>query len=161
MFFKCKILAQLVKDKIRYFQSKVLPSEIHNFNQYTSGGDDYCPLKNAEALGGMINNNPAHGFIFGWKDATDKIAAPGEKRIYSVDAEGKVVAALHLKNDGTINAAGSKLMINVSGAATINATSINLGGESGAFVLTENSEIKDGEGRICTITSKTTKTKAV
>lgn len=161
MFFKCKTLAHYVKDKIRYFQSKVLSSEIHNFNQYTSGGDDYCPLKNAEALGGMINNNPAHGFIFGWKDATDKIAAPGEKRIYSVDAEGKVVAALYLKNDGTIDASGSKLIINVSGDATINATTINLGGAGGAFVLTENSTILDGENRECTITSNTTKVKAV
>lgn len=161
MFFKCKILTQLITDKIRSFQSKVLFSEVRNFAQYTSGGDDYCPLKNADALGGMLNNNPAHGFIFGWRDATDKIAAPGEKRIYSVDAEGKVVAALHLKNDGTIDAAGSKLTINVSGAATINATTINLGGEGGAFVLTENSTILDGESRECTITSNTTKTKAV
>lgn len=161
MIFKCKILAQSVVNKIRYFKSKVLFSQIHSFTQYTSGGDDYCPLNGAEALGGMINNNPAHGFVFGWIDATDKIAAPGEKRIYSVDAEGKVVAALHLKNDGTIDAAGSKLMINVSGDATIKAASVNLGGDGGAFVLTENSEIKDGEGRICTITSNTTKTKAV
>lgn len=161
MFFKCKILAQSIANKIRYFKSKVLFSQIHNFTQYTSGGDDYCPLNGAEALGGMINNNPAHGFIFGWFDATDKIAAPGEKRIYSVGADGKVVAALHLKNDGTIDAAGSNLAINVSGDASITATSVNLGGVGGAFVLTENSEIKDGEGRICTITSNTTKTKAV
>lgn len=161
MFFKCKILAQSIINKIRFFKSKVLFSQIHNFIQYTSGGDDYCPLNDAEALGGMINNNPAHGFIFGWIDATDKIAAPGEKRIYAVGADGKVVTALHLKNNGTIDAVGSKLAINVSGDATITAASVNLGGAGGAFVLTENSEIKDGEGRICTITSNTTKTKAV
>lgn len=41
------------------------------------------------------------------------------------------------------------------------ANSVNLGGYSGAFVLTENSVITDGEGRTCTIVSNTTKTKAV
>ena len=39
--------------------------------------------------------------------------------------------------------------------------SVNLGGSGGAFVLTENSTITDGEGRTCTITSNTTKTKAI
>lgn len=43
----------------------------------------------------------------------------------------------------------------------INGGIINLGGSDGAFVLTENSVITDGEGRPCTITSNTTKTKAL
>ena len=75
----------------------------------------------------------------------------------TLDTPGAIVVDF----DGTIDAAGSKLTINVSGAATINAASINLGGESGAFVLTENSTILDGESRECTITSNTTKVKAV
>ena len=167
MFLKIKALEYFIKEKIRYFKVKIMAGQLHNFIQYTSGGDDYCPLDNSEALGGMINNNPAHGFIVGWRDFTDKKAAPGEKRIFAVNANNQPVAELHLKNDGKIAVSGSGLVFEVSGDASIKATkatikaAVNLGDEGGAFVLTENSVIKDGEGRVCTITSNTTKTKAV
>lgn len=167
MFLKIKSLEHFIKEKIRYFKVKIMAGQLHNFIQYTSGGDDYCPLDNSEALGGMINNNPAHGFIVGWRDFTDKKAAPGEKRIFAVNANNQPVAELHLKNDGKIAVNGSGLVFEVSGDASIKATTatikaaVNLGDEGGAFVLTENSTIKDGEGRVCTITSNTTKTKAV
>lgn len=161
MFLKTKALEHFINEKIRYFKVKVLAGQLHNFIQFTSGGDDYCPLNNSEALGGMINNNPAHGFIVGWRDFTDKKAAPGEKRIFAVNAKNQPVAELHLKNDGKIVANGSGLIFEVSGDATIKAATVNLGAEGGAFVLTENSTILDGEGRTCIITSNTTKTKAV
>ena len=167
MFLKIKALEHFIKEKIRYFKVKIMAGQLHNFIQYTSGGDDYCPLDNSEALGGMINNNPAHGFIVGWRDFTDKKAAPGEKRIFAVNANNQPVAELHLKNDGKIAVNGSGLVFEVSGDASIKATTatikaaVNLGDEGGAFVLTKNSTIKDGEGRVCTITSNTTKTKAV
>ena len=162
MLFRTKILEMLTNAKTRFFKCRVLANQLHHFTQYTSGGDDYCPLINTEALGGTISNNPAHGFIFGWVDATEKKTAPGEKRIFAVNADNIPVAELHLKNDGKINVSGSGNVINVpEGVATINATTVNLGGDGGAFVLTENSQIMDGENRPCTITSNTTKTKAV
>ena len=176
MFLKLNTLEQLIKDKIRYFKVKIFAGQLHNYIQYTSGGDDYCPLNNSEALGGMINNNPAHGFVIGWRDVTDKKAAPGEKRIFAVDADNKPVAEIHLKNDGKIAVMGSGLIFEVSGdasvkanaltaniaaTATITAATVNLGGEGGAFVLTENSTIKDSQGGDCVITSNTSKTKAV
>lgn len=176
MFLKIKALEHFINEKIRYFKVKILAGQLHNFIQFTSGGDDYCPLDNSEALGGMINNNPAHGFIVGWRDFTDKKAAPGEKRIFAVNAENQPVAELHLKNDGKIAVNGSGLVFEVSGdasvkanaltadiasTATIKAATVNLGAEGGAFVLTENSTIKDSQGGVCTITSNTTKTKAV
>ena len=48
-----------------------------------------------------------------------------------------------------------------SGQVTITADTVNLGGIGGAFVLTENSVIKDSYGGTCSITSNTTKTKAL
>jgi len=174
--FKFKTLEHLIKDKIRYFKVKIFAGQLHNYIQYSSGGDDYCPLDNSEALGGNINNNPAHGFVIGWRDETAKKAQPGEKRIFAVNSDNEVVAELHLKNDGKIAVSGSGLVFEVSGdatvkannltadvtaAATIKAATVNLGGTSGAFVLTENSVIKDSLNGACTITSNTTKTKAV
>ena len=91
MFLKTKALEHFINEKIRYFKVKILAGQLHNFIQFTSGGDDYCPLDNSEALGGMINNNPAHGFIVGWRDFTDKKAAPGEKRIFAVNAENHLI----------------------------------------------------------------------
>lgn len=59
-----------------------------------------------------------------------------------------------------ISMTGGNITIS-GGNVTIDSANVNLGGSGGAFVLTENSEIKDGEGRTCTITSNTTKTKAL
>ena len=175
MFLKAKILEIFTQLKQRSFKINSMMNQTRNVVQFHGGGDDYCPLKTVEGLGGNIGNNPANGFLIAWRDDIERKSFPGEKRIYSatIDEEtGKEVqvAEVYLKNDGTIEISGganvvistnANLIVNSTGTTTINAASVNLGGDGGALVLTENSEIKDGEGRICSITSNTTKTKAV
>ena len=175
MFLKAKILEIFTQLKQRSFKVNSMMNQTRNVVQFHGGGDDYCPLKTVEGLGGNIGNNPANGFLIAWRDDIERKSLPGEKRIYSatIDEEtGKEVqvAEVYLKNDGTVEISGganvvistnANLIVNSTGTATINAASVNLGGDGGALVLTENSEIKDGEGRICSITSNTTKTKAV
>ena len=175
MFLKAKILEIFTQLKQRSFKINSMMNQTRNVVQFHGGGDDYCPLKTVEGLGGNIGNNPANGFLIAWRDDIERKSLPGEKRIYSatIDEEtGKEVqvAEVYLKNDGTIEISGganvvistnANLIVNSTGTTTINAASVNLGGDGGALVLTENSEIKDGEGRICSITSNTTKTKAV
>lgn len=175
MFLKAKILEIFTQLKQRSFKVNSMMNQTRNVVQFHGGGDDYCPLKTVEGLGGNIGNNPANGFLIAWRDDIERKSLPGEKRIYSatIDEEtGKEVqvAEVYLKNDGTVEISGganvvistnANLIVNSTGTTTINAASVNLGGDGGALVLTENSEIKDGEGRICSITSNTTKTKAV
>ena len=175
MFLKAKILEIFTQLKQRSFKINSMMNQTRNVVQFHGGGDDYCPLKTVEGLGGNIGNNPANGFLIAWRDDIERKSLPGEKRIYSatIDEEaGKEVqvAEVYLKNDGTVEISGganvvistnANLIVNSTGTTTINAASVNLGGDGGALVLTENSEIKDGEGRICSITSNTTKTKAV
>lgn len=72
--------------------------------------------------------------------------------------EGDVVMGTNA--GALISMTGNGIIIS-GGNVTINSTAVNLGGSDGAFVLTENSTIIDGEGRECTITSNTTKTKAI
>lgn len=64
-------------------------------------------------------------------------------------------------NSGALISMTSGNITITGGNVTIDSANVNIGGSGGAFVLTENSEIKDGEGRTCTITSNTTKTKAL
>lgn len=183
MFLKAKITKIFKEAKKRCFQINLMARQTSKIIQYDSGGDDYSPLLEVEGLVNFIGNNPRNGFVTGWRDFTERKSEPGEKRIYSITKNpdtGEIiqVAEVHLKNDGSIDINGTadinlnsnaNVNINVNGNAilkasgntTINSPVVNLGGEGGALVLTENSTIKDGEGRLCSIISNTTTTKAV
>jgi len=191
MFQKIKILEIFKNFNLRFFKTSLLSRQIAKIVQFHSGGDDYCPLLECEGLGGSIGNNPSNGFVFAWRDCIERKSQPGEKRIYAIrkdeeTGEIDVVSEIYLKNDGTVEISGGKdltvaingnanftvtgntnlttsgdTIINSTGSATFTGSVVNLGGDDGALVLTENSEIKDGEGRTCTITSNTSITKAV
>lgn len=104
MIQKIQILERLINSCNRYFKANFRAGEVKNALQYHSGGDDYNPPENAEGIGGFIYDNPAHGTVFAYKDNTERIAAAGEKRIYSTNAAGtEVVATVHLKNGGKID----------------------------------------------------------
>lgn len=166
----------------RYFSTTTHAKRATKLVQFHSGGDDYCPLSVNEGLSDCIGQNPADGVVFAWRDDVVRKSEQGEKRLYSVmydkenqvpvyDDSGNLVVGgeIFLKNDGSIEiTGGADVVINTTGNVNIKANSVNieaqavnLGGEGGAFVLTENSSIVDGEGRACTITSNTTNTKAV
>lgn len=103
MIQKLKILVSTIKDFNRYFKVNFRANETKNALQYNSGGDDYNPPGNVEALGGFIFDNPAHGAVFAYKDNTARIAKPGEKRIYATDETGEnVVSSIYLTNTGDV-----------------------------------------------------------
>lgn len=182
MFLKIKLLEIFNKSRLRYFNTTSMSGRASKLVQFLSGGDDFCPSLRHEGLADCIGSNPADGVVFAWRDDVVKTAQEGEKRIYAVkiDPETKepiyddvgnmtVAAEIHLKNDGSIAITGgadlnikSEGDVNIKSTnATIEAETVNLGGAGGALVLTENSTIIDGNGKTCTITSNTTKTKAV
>ncbi|MBQ9149869.1 hypothetical protein IJX73_02950 [bacterium] len=103
MFKKATIFTRLKKDFNRFFQICFIQRQTMNAIQYHSGGDDYNPPNEIEAIGGEIINNPAHSIIIAYKDKTMRISEPGEKRIYATDETGQnVTAEIHLKNNGDI-----------------------------------------------------------
>lgn len=62
-------------------------------------GDDSKPLPHDDALSTSCGSSYV---IFGAFDESNKKAGAGEKRIYSRGSDGKVVAEVHLKSDGSI-----------------------------------------------------------
>lgn len=175
MLLKAKITEIFTQIKQRYFKVNLMSNQTSNLVQFHSGGEDYCPLINVEGLASSIGDNPAKGVIFAWRDDVTRKSLPGEKRFYSVKIDEETgetleVTEIYLKNDGSVDITGTTTVninattdvnINATGNANITAATVNLGGDGGAFVLTEKTEIKDGEGRVCTITSNTSKTKAM
>jgi len=73
-------------------------------DHFADSGDDSFPLDiDYCATVGDRGSKGADGFTVGYADVTsDKKAEKGEKRIYSRDADGNVVAEAWLKNDGEI-----------------------------------------------------------
>lgn len=185
MLMKAQILERFVSGVNRFFKVNLYSRQTVQPVQFHSGGDDYNPPASCEGLAGTIGENPANSVVLAWRDNIERKSRPGEKRIYAVNTtDGNVSAELFLRNDGVIEITGGSNLVIVTGGnvnltstgdtnisaanvvisasnATVNADAVNLGGDGGALVLTENSEIKDGEGRPCTITSNTSKTKAV
>lgn len=103
MIKKTKIITSFLKNFTRYFKVNFTQNQTSSALQYHSGGDDYNPPENTEALGGHIGDNPAHSIVFAYKDNVEKKSAPGEKRIYATDETGEnIMAEIHLKNNGDI-----------------------------------------------------------
>lgn len=116
MLMKLKILETFKNSDLfnRFFKVKIFSKQNTNVVQFNSGGDDYNPPPKCEGLGGTMGNNPNNGFVCAWRDEVERVAAPGEKRIYAVNpANNVVVAQLHLKNDGKIVLLGGTLLINM------------------------------------------------
>lgn len=143
MIQKIQILDRLVNNFNRFFKVNFRANETKNALQYNSGGDDYNPPLNAEGLGGFIFDNPAHGAVFAYKDNTERIAKPGEKRIYATDETGEnIVSSIYLTNTGDvyINATG-KIYFNGEVVHTGNTTqtgNTNITGTLTADVLNAN-----------------------
>ncbi len=153
MLKKAQIISKSLKDFIRFFQIRFMQNQAASAIQYHSGGDDYNPPDGIEAIGGSIGNNPAHSVIFAYKDSTEKICAPGEKRIYSTDESGKnIIAEIHLKNNGDIVLIPKGKILtqgtfehtgdmNISGIMTAN-NIVSKNGATGSFTNSVN--VQDG-----------------
>lgn len=132
MLNKIKV-SQIFKNfNLRYFQSSILSRQISKLVQFHSGGDDFCPLKDMEGLGGAIGNNPANGFVFAWRDDVERKCGEGEKRLYAIKKNsdtGEVLACneIYLKNDGTIELnSGKDLKIVVHEVVTVECQTANI-----------------------------------
>lgn len=124
MIQKIEILERLISLSQRFFKVNFRANETKNATQYNSGGDDYNPPEKVEALGGFIYDNPAHGAVFAYKDNIEKIAQPGEKRIYATDSTGEnVVSSIYLKNNGDV-------IINATGKIYFNGEIVHTGNSS-------------------------------
>lgn len=103
MFKKIQILKRFINKLNRVFQANILAKQTTNLIQYHSGGEDFNPPENIEAIGGYINDNPANGIVFAYKDSIERLSLQGEKRIYATSEDGKTITAeIHLKNNGDI-----------------------------------------------------------
>ncbi len=141
MFQKLKILEIFQELNLRFFKIASFTNRLGKFVQFHSGGDDYCPLKECEGLGGQIGNTPSNGVVLAWRDSILRKSLPGEKRIYSIlvdeetqepildDNQNMTVAAeICLKNDGSIiiNNAAKDLNITVIGNVNLKAEKVNI-----------------------------------
>lgn len=135
MFLKVQILERLLSGFNRYFKVNLFSRQTQNLVQFHSGGDDYNPPANVEGLGGSIGDSPSNGFIFGWRDSTERKCQPGEKRLYAVKSDGSLAGEIYLKNDGIIevnNPSDLKFVVNgnvsliTQGTADISASTVNI-----------------------------------
>lgn len=108
---------------------------------YASPGEDSPPLEGDYVA--AINVDP-HGeqlATVAYADETERIAEPGEKRIYARNAAGEITAELHMKGDGSVTiqaAAGAVVEIADDGAITLSGSSVSLqvGEAIGSFLQT-------------------------
>ncbi|MEG1884843.1 MAG: hypothetical protein RR182_01045 [Alistipes sp.] len=104
---------------------------------FTSPGEDSHPLPGdyaALSQAGGTGRQTAVGYLDGKNDPQ---AAPGEKRIYSRDASGSIVAELWLKNTGEILLKNLNAVIRVDPAGEVN---IN------GAIITPDGEITSASG---------------
>lgn len=99
--------------------------------QFGPAGDDAPPLKNDySALSSAKGSGTASAVAYRDQKPENYKAKAGEKRIYSRDASGAVIAEVYLKNDGTIEAKNKKTAVILSPTGEV---SINNG--SGSFIM--------------------------
>ena len=94
--------------------------DVQEVLQVAPYGDDSNPIKDMIAVYSQTNDS-GESVIIGYVNK-NQIADVGEKRIFSTDADGNVVMALHLKNDGTAEFGGNadNLVRYIQTAASIN-----------------------------------------
>jgi len=115
---------------VRLLQVRMAGDDIQTVQYMPLAGDDSPPM--VEDLVAVVPIGPAFQVALGVRDSVVPSAAVGEKRIYSRDASGAIIASAHLKADGaialegkdislTLNADGTLEIANVLGAAELKA----------------------------------------
>lgn len=106
---------------------------------FTVSGDDSPPLNDDIAI---TTENPRVGgeSVVGVMDIKNQgVAQQGEKRIYSRNDNGEVVATIHLKNDSTIDISNDNCRVLLSENG-----SVQLFNSSGGVELTSSGDFKIG-----------------
>jgi hypothetical protein len=112
--------------------------EIVSAEYYQDAGDDSLPEPgDFVALSSSVASGTWH--VTGTLDPKNQgIAEPGEKRIYSRDGEGTLVAHVYLRGDGVIVvealASGAPIEIRTTGTVVLDAPDVRLSDAAGAAV---------------------------
>lgn len=91
-------------------------------DHFAPAGDDSPPLPDDFAIAIELDGESDTYVSGGYADETDKVAKPGEKRIYARDPDGAVVSEIYLPGDGSIaitQTGGASITVATDGAITI------------------------------------------
>ncbi len=86
-------------DNVRVLQVALFGANPESVVYMNTSGEDTAPM-NGDMV--IVRELGADKYTFGIKDLVLPESEPGEKRFYSRDSDGNVIAALHLKSDGSI-----------------------------------------------------------
>jgi phage gp45-like len=137
-------VAKTTRDGVTRLIAKVAASggQVREVNHVSPAGDDSRPLHGDTVVATTTHAVTGALIVVGYNDPVNEpVAGPGEKRIYSRDADGSIVAQFHLKNDGSIvvsNDSG-ELEMATNGDVTINGLVIDTDGN-----LTTTGEVTGG-----------------
>ena len=96
---------------VRMLQVRMAGDDVQNVQYSPMPGDDSPPMKGD--LVGVLAVTPAFKIAFSVQDSVVPEVALGERKIYSRDTSGALVASAHFKADGTVE------VTNELGAATL------------------------------------------
>ncbi len=83
---------------------------------FSAVGDDSQPLKTDYVYAGETQETGGFASLGFVDPLNEGITKPGEKRIYSRDSDGVIVASIYLKNDGSIVFANDNGMLELTAA---------------------------------------------
>ena len=99
-------------------------SDLATADHFGAGGEDSPPLKGDWLTVTQLDGSTESLAAVAYSDDTTRTAAAGEKRTYSRDSGGSVVAEVHMRGDGSVTVtrtAGSSVAIASDGSITIDA----------------------------------------
>ena len=98
-------------------------------DMYGPPGEDSPPLPDDEVAAISVDMDGDALATVAYADATPRVAAAGEKRLYSRDSDGSIVASLHLKGDGSVTleaASGALVEVATDGSIKLSGASVSL-----------------------------------
>ena len=155
---KCNIFKTVVNGAMRIFQGCCYSGSTQDFEQFHSGGEDYNPPKLVKVLADFLSSNKKNGVICLYQDSIERKCVPGEKRIYSTDAEGAaLVAEIYLMQNGKLQiTAASDIDITTSANVNVNGGSVNLGNGGASIARVGDKVMVEGKEGVITSGGKNT-----
>jgi hypothetical protein len=133
--------------KVSSVKSDMGGNTIISGEQFSSPGDDANPLPDDYVA--LIENARIGGVsAVGYLDPKNQnITQPGEKRIYSRDSSGNIVAEIKLANDGSIRGQNSNGFFELTSAGVFTASSISVTGtiDAGGTISSTSIEVNGKE----------------
>lgn len=102
---------------VRLLQVQMVGDDVQTVQYMPMAGDDAPPM--VGDLVAVIPIGPAFRVAVGVRDSVAPSVAAGEKKIYSRDANGNVIASCHLKADGGIDLANADVSVSLNANGTV------------------------------------------